>query len=84
MSLTLEIPDAVEQALRLPKALRRNELMLELAVALYSRGILSLGKASELAKISKIELGLLLGRRQIPRHYGDEDLAQDLKYARGE
>ena len=46
--------------------------------------ILSLGKASELAKMNKIELGLLLGRRGIPRHYGKEDLAQDLKYARGE
>lgn len=84
MSLTLEIPDTVEQALRLPKARRQNELMLELAIALYSRGILSLGKASELAKTSKMEFGLLLGRREIPRHYGSEDLAQDLEYARGE
>lgn len=81
MSLTLEIPDAVEQALRLPRDGRRNELMLELALALYARGILSLGKASELAGMSKIELGLLLGRRGIPRHYGDEELAQDLAYA---
>lgn len=84
MSLTLEIPDTVEQALRLPRDGRLNELMLELAVALYARGILSLGKASELAKLSKTELGLLLGRRGIPRHYGEEELAQDLKYARGE
>ena len=84
MSLTLEIPDAVEQALRLPKGHRRRELMLELAVALYARGILSLGKASELARVSKIELGLILGRREIPRHYGEEELAQDVEYARGE
>ncbi len=84
MSLTLEIPDTVEHALRLPKAGRRSELMLELAIALYSRGILSLGKASELALMNKVELGLLLGRRDIPRHYGEEELAQDLEYARGE
>ena len=84
MSLTLEIPDTVEQALRLPKSRRRNELMLELAVALYARGILSLGKAGELAKMSKVEFGLLLGRREVPRHYGDEDLSQDLRYAGGE
>ncbi len=84
MSLTLEIPDTVEHALRLPKDGRRSELMLELSIALYTRGILSLGKASELAKMSKIELGLLLGRRGIPRHYGQEELAQDLAYARGE
>ena len=84
MSLTLEIPDTVEHALRLPKDGRRSELMLELAIALYARGILSLGKASELAKRSKIELGHLLGQRGIPRHYGQEELAQDLEYARGE
>ncbi len=84
MSLTLQIPDTVEHALRLPKGGRRNELMLELAIALYSRDILSLGKASELAKMNKIEFGLLLGRRGIPRHYGQEELAQDLEYARGE
>ncbi len=84
MSLTLKIPDTVEHALRLPKDGRRKELMLELAIALYARGILSLGKASELAKMSKVELGLLLGRRGIPRHYGQEELAQDLEYARGE
>ncbi len=58
--------------------------MLELAVALYARGILSLGKASELTKMSKVELGLLVGRRGIPRHYGQDELAQDVAYARGE
>ena len=56
--------------------------MLELVVVLYARGILPLGKASELAKMSKIELGHLLGRRDILRHYGEQDLAQDLEYAR--
>lgn len=81
MSLTLEIPDTIEQALRLPEDHRRDELMLELAVALYARGILSQGKASELARMGKIEFGLLLGRRGIPRHYGEEELAQDLVHA---
>ena len=84
MSLTLEIPDTIEHALRLPRDGRQKELILELAIALYSRGILSLGKASELARMSKIELGFLLGRREIPRHYSQEDLARDLEYARGE
>ena len=34
--------------------------------------------------MSKIELGLLLGWRGIPRHYGEEELAQDVACARGE
>lgn len=84
MSLILEIPDTVEQALRLPRTGLQRELLLELAVALYARGVLSLGKASELAKMGKIEFGLLVGRRGVPRHYGEDELEQDLKYARGE
>ena len=84
MSLTLEIPDSIEHALRLPASGRQKELMVELAVALYARGILSVGKASELVGMGKIEFGLLLGRRGIPRHYGEEELTQDLHYACGE
>ncbi len=34
--------------------------------------------------MSKVELGLLLGRRGISRHFGQEELAQDIAYARGE
>jgi predicted HTH domain antitoxin len=46
--------------------------------------MLPLGKASELAEMSRMELGLVLGRRGIPRHYGEDDLKEDLRYAGGE
>jgi predicted HTH domain antitoxin len=81
MSIHLEIPDHVAQALRLPLEEQEQQLLTELAVALYARGILSLGKARELAGLSKNEFGVLLGKRKIPRHYGAEDLTDDLKYA---
>lgn len=84
MSLTLEIPDDVERALRLPQSDRLPQLLLELSVALYDRGILSLGKASELAKMSRHDLGVLLSRRGVTRHYGEEELREDVKYASGE
>lgn len=84
MRLVLEIPDTIEQALRLPDHDRQRQLLLELALALYSRGMLPLGKAGELADLSRIEFGLLLGRRGIPRHYGEEDLEEDVRYAGGE
>jgi predicted HTH domain antitoxin len=45
------------------------------------RGILSFGKARELAGLSKYEFGLLLGRRDVPRHYQAEDLQDDIAYA---
>jgi predicted HTH domain antitoxin len=84
MSLTLEIPDHIEHALRLPGADRVPQLRLELALALHARGILSAGKASDLAGVGRLEFGLLLGRRGLARHYGEADLAEDVKYASGE
>ena len=83
MSIQLEIPDSVVQAMRLPLADQRRQLLTELALALYAQGALSLGKASELAELDRYEFGLLLGRRGIPRHYTSSDLEDDLDYARG-
>ncbi len=34
--------------------------------------------------MSRLLFGELAGQRGIPRHYSEEDLAQDLSYARGE
>ncbi len=84
MSIQLEIPDRVALAIRLPITEQKRQLMIELAIALYARGILSFGKARELTNLSKYEFGLLLGRRDIPRHYGLEELQDDIAYARGE
>jgi predicted HTH domain antitoxin len=81
MSIQLEISDAVAQAMRMPRSEQRQQLLIELAVALYARDILSFGKARELTSMSKYEFGLLLGRRNVPRHYGPKDLQDDLKYA---
>lgn len=82
MSIQLQIPDAIAQAMRLPPLEQQQQLMIELAVALYARGILSFGKARELAGLSKYEFGLLLGKRAVPRHYTADDLRDDLTYAR--
>jgi predicted HTH domain antitoxin len=84
MTIQLEIPDHIAQAIRLPLAEQKEQLRLELAVALYSRGILSFGKARELTGLSKYEFGIMLGKRDIPRHYDDEDLEDDVTYARGQ
>ena len=84
MSIQLEIPDTVAEALRLPATDRPAQLRRELAVALYARGILSFGKARELAVMDAYDFGRLLGERQIPRHYSEEELLEDATYARGE
>ncbi len=82
MDLQLHIPDSVARAIRLPEERIAQELLLELAVALYDQGVLSFGKARELAGLGKYEFGQLLGKREIPRHYGREELEDDLAYAR--
>lgn len=81
MDVRLEIPDSVAQAIRLPESDLRGGLLVELALALYSRGILGLGKARELAELPALEFGRLLGERGIPRQYSEGDLADDLRYA---
>ena len=84
MGIHLEIPDHIAQAIRLPPEEQEQQLMIELAVTLYARGILSFGKARELTGLSKYDFGRLLGKRTIPRHYGDEDLKDDVMYARSQ
>ena len=84
VSVQLHIPDSVACAIRLPEERMPQELLEELAIALYGQGILSLGKAREMAGMGKYEFGQLLGKRGIPRHYGREEFEDDLKYARGE
>ena len=81
MSILLRIPDSVTRAMRLPPAEQPRQLKVELAVSLYGQGILSLGKARELAGMSKAEFGTLLGRRGVARHYDEQDLKDDLSYA---
>ncbi|CAN2048869.1 conserved hypothetical protein [Candidatus Magnetomoraceae bacterium gMMP-1] len=84
MSLLLEIPDQVAQAIRLPLMEQKEQIMTELAITLYARGILSFGKACELTILNRIEFALLLGQRGIPRHYTEQDLKDDIDYARGQ
>ncbi len=82
MGLQISISDSIVQAIRLPEQRIEQELLQELAIALYAQDILSFGKARELAQMDKYEFGQLLGRRGVLRHYGGEELEDDLNYAR--
>lgn len=84
MSITLQIPDSIARSLRLPEGEAEQRLRTELALAIYAQGILSFGKAAELAGLSRYHFADLVAGRGIPRHYGDEELAEDLTHARGE
>src|SRR5207249_2889865 len=82
MRFTIEIPDAAIAALKMPASEIQAELRKELAVTLYSSGALSLGKAVEIAGISRADFENILAHRHIERPYSEEDLAEDLKFAR--
>jgi len=73
VTIRLDIPAA-------PEVLPR--LRTELAVTLYAQEILSFDKASELAGLSRFLFADLVTQRNIPRHYTEEELSQDLDYAR--
>jgi predicted HTH domain antitoxin len=79
----LEVPEEVVEAIKLPPREVEQELLRELAVALYRRGVLSLGKARVLAQMTRWEFEECLGHRGVPRHYDQADLAEDLQYAAG-
>ena len=75
---------AAHQGLRIPEGEIGQQLPTELAIALYAQGVLSLGKAAELAEMNRMLFGEMVGQRGIARHYGDAELAQDVSYARSE
>ncbi len=81
MPLTITIPDSIVHAIKLPDSRIQKSLSEELALALYSDGLLSFGKARELAGMDKREFAALLSQTQIPRHYTKEELQDDLAYA---
>lgn len=84
MQLTLEVPDDIQQAMRIPEPERQSRLLIELACALYERNILTFGKAAELSRLDQFRFGQALTERGVARHYSDADIAEDLAYANGQ
>lgn len=84
--------DKMETKLKLPHEIitickvRENELASFLkkaiAIELFREGLVSVGKASEIADVSRNEMMDLLGERRIPLHYTVEDLEEDVKTLR--
>ena len=82
MSITLDIPNNIHEALHVSPAEAEKRLKLELAVSLYAQNALSQGKAAELAGLDWFDFNDVLAARGIPMHYGQKELEEDLAYAR--
>jgi len=78
MPVRLELNDEIRDALRIPPEEQEGRLRRELALRLYEKGLLSLGKARQVADMEKWDFLLLLAREGISRQYDKNDLDRDL------
>ena len=78
MITTVELPQEILESARLTVP----EVKVELALHLYARNRLSIGKARELAGMHLWEFRQLLASRRIPPHYDETDLADDIAVLR--
>jgi len=78
MPLHFEVNDEIRDALRIPPEEQERRLRKELALRLYEKQILSLGKARQLAGMEKWDFLLLLAQEEIPRQYDTKELDLDL------
>lgn len=76
--MSVVIPDEIMQATRMTEA----ELKQELALHLFQREKLTLGQASKLAGMTRMQFQHLLASREIPVHYGVSELKEDVETLR--
>jgi predicted HTH domain antitoxin len=55
-----------------------KDALVDIAIGLYKREEVSLGRAAEVAGLSSVQLLGELGRRHIPTNYGPDDLQADI------
>jgi predicted HTH domain antitoxin len=72
--VTLTIPLEKLGGLRVTE----RDALVDIAIGLYKREEVSLGRAAEVAGISSIQLLRELERRHIPINYGPDDLQADV------
>ena len=73
--MSLVISDEVVKA----SGLSERELMLEIVIMLFQKDKISLGKASELMGMHRMQLQELLADRDICVHYDVPEFQEDLK-----
>ncbi len=83
MGIMVEIPDDLWVILKIDKKDIPKAVKLYLAIELYREGKISLGKASEIAGITKEEMMEVLSRKKIPINYDVDDLKEDVEKLEG-
>lgn len=73
--MLIEIQDETLRGLELTE----SQVLLDLAIGLFTERRATLGRAAEIAKLTQSDFQQELGRRGIPIHYDVEDLRSDLR-----
>jgi len=79
--IVIRIPRDIVEGARIPEKEFERVARIELSIALYAKGILSLGQARRLAGLSKWEFLEELAKRGVERHYTREELEDDIAFA---
>jgi predicted HTH domain antitoxin len=74
MQITLEIPDEMSQLWD------ESDWLREIAIALFEQELITLSRASKIARMHPIDFQKLLGSRGINVHYDLEEFEQDIKH----
>jgi predicted HTH domain antitoxin len=79
MQIAVSIPEKMAQLLSAPYDKSINEI---LAVELYREGTLTLRQAAEIRDVGLAEMSAVLTRRKTYINYGEQELNDDISYAR--
>ena len=79
MQLTMDIPEDLIQAIKLPEEEIEKRLMVELAIRLYRKKLMNFGKARKLANMTYWDFYDLLGQEGVLRNYDVNELEEDLQ-----
>jgi len=77
--VTISIPQDLARILGVRVKELPRLVKLYLATELYREGKVSLGKAAEIAEVSKWEMMEVLASKGIPLQYDEEDLKEDVE-----
>ena len=82
MEITINVPDELASTLRRTPEELRYDLRLRALAGLVERGLLSTGRAAELAGVSRREFLDWCGRWHVRiHHWSDAEVAHDVAYA---
>lgn len=82
VKLELKVPKTVVSALGMSASEMASDFCQRVAVSLHMEGVLSLGKAAEMAGLPYTDFMALLRAKKVPLNYTVEDLAEDIRNLR--